>query len=344
MQQFPTAPAQQAQPQNMQQIAQPQTAAVGTSVLAAAALPVEMQVGSDAGGLAVSTGGFPNKLSIKGKQFSFFVDKQPVSQFALGQPFQCMILAYDPPGKHFSKAYYTASYQEGVDSIPDCSSGDGVVPDTGVATPQCDNCARCPLNAFGSGTDQQGMPSKGKACTDIKTLFVVSPDQVAQGHVFALRVPPSSFKNMSAMANEFARYNFPIYGAIVEIGFDNAVHPQLTFKIIQALDAAAIGVAQARSQSPEITDYINEPSTAPVVAKPQPAQAQLAAPVSINHMQAEVPQPAQIMAETPTPPQPLSQTPQTVTDVNGQVVAYGAMIDNGWSDDLMLAHNYTFNF
>ena len=86
--------------------------------------------------------------------------------------------------KDIQKAWYAAAFnpaEEG--NAPDCFSNDGVSPDASVTNKQCENCAQCPQNAFGSGKDQNGNATKGKACSDNKILAVF-----CKGAVYKLKL------------------------------------------------------------------------------------------------------------------------------------------------------------
>ena len=72
----------------------------------------------------------------------------------------------------FSKAFYINPYKPDVVASPDCYSLDAVRPDPLSPSLQSDTCASCPNNAFGSGKDNAGNPTKGKACNDNKMLAV----------------------------------------------------------------------------------------------------------------------------------------------------------------------------
>lgn len=91
---------------------------------------------------------------------------------------------------HPCNAWWKKSFQEtGGGEQPDCSSLDGKygVLDGGDAV----ECITCPYNQFGSGTDEEGQKTKGKACKNMKRLHVL-----IDGHELPRRLtlPPSSLK------------------------------------------------------------------------------------------------------------------------------------------------------
>lgn len=84
--------------------------------------------------------------------------------------------------------------RESENKIPECSSWDGK---NGLATETNENrtCATCPMNAWGSGTDEAGNRTRGKACKEMRRLFVV-----LEGYHLPVMVSitPTSLKNFDS--------------------------------------------------------------------------------------------------------------------------------------------------
>lgn len=99
-------------------------------------------------------------------------------------------------------AYWKEKY-DGQNNPPDCVSNDGTV---GIGTPG-GNCAVCPLNAFGS-------EGKGKACKNMRTLFVLREGDVLP---LVLTLPPTSLKDARKYFLRLASKGIPYYGVITEI-------------------------------------------------------------------------------------------------------------------------------
>ena len=57
---------------------------------------------------------------------------------------------------------------------PDCSSEDGL---TGVGDPG-GNCATCEFAQFGSAVGPNGQPSRGQACKQMRTLFLLNQEGI----------------------------------------------------------------------------------------------------------------------------------------------------------------------
>ena len=131
--------------------------------------------------------------------------------------------------RSFTKTFYMSAYNpnDAEHAAPDCMSTDGERPDAGVFAQQSELCATCPQNAFGTGTDQNGNPTKGKACTDTKMLAVFVPNF----GVYQLKVPPASLKNFGQYVRELTKRNYRVDATITYVGFDlTADFPVLVFQ------------------------------------------------------------------------------------------------------------------
>ena len=99
----------------------------------------------------------------------------------------------------FSKAFYTADYDEDNPATPDCyafAREEGALkPHPQAPSPQSETCAGCPHNKFGTSEKGSG---KGKRCKDERRLMVIPGDtkaqDVAKSEVVMAVVPPTSLK------------------------------------------------------------------------------------------------------------------------------------------------------
>lgn len=76
---------------------------------------------------------------------------------------------------------------------PSCSSLDGKVGfgDIGDGRGQCQrDCASCPMNQYGTAVDQAGQQTRGKACKNMRRLYVMTEDETIAPKVLTL--PPTS--------------------------------------------------------------------------------------------------------------------------------------------------------
>ncbi|MDD4986627.1 MAG: hypothetical protein PHQ43_12775 [Dehalococcoidales bacterium] len=98
--------------------------------------------------------------------------------------------------------YWKEAY-DGQSNPPDCASNDGVV---GVGDPGGE-CALCPLNQYGSD-------GKGKACKNMRTLFILREADVLP---LVLTLPPTSLKDARKYFLRLASKGVPYYGVVTEI-------------------------------------------------------------------------------------------------------------------------------
>jgi hypothetical protein len=78
------------------------------------------------------------------------------------------------------------------DNRPACSSLNDIVPLAGSPNQQSDKCATCKRNVFGSDVDDKGKPGSGKACKNMRRIYILMGD-----HEFPLLVSlsPTSLKS-----------------------------------------------------------------------------------------------------------------------------------------------------
>jgi len=152
----------------------------------------------------------------------------PANQAAgiVGAPLSVLkvIVLKAKPG--IEKAWYAETYVPGQEAqAPDCSSEDGVKPSANSSIKQCDNCASCPQNVFGSGKKADGSPSGGKACNDKKIIAVYA---VGFG-VYRFAIPPASLTGKRASGlgmswdmycRQLASKGLPLPAVITTISFD----------------------------------------------------------------------------------------------------------------------------
>lgn len=115
---------------------------------------------------------------------------------------------------------------------PDCASSDMLI---GLGDPGGE-CAKCPMNAFGSAVN-----GHGKACKEARLLFLlregrVLPDVVA--------VPPGSLKQVRKYLLDISQVGVPYSGAITELSLekannqDNIAYARIVPRMAAQLDEA----------------------------------------------------------------------------------------------------------
>jgi hypothetical protein len=225
----------------------------------------------------ISTG-IPARVKLSGKQFALVDgngEETPYPPASLipgpdGNTYMPMIVLRAK--KALTKTWYAAAYNPDGDAVaPDCFSNDGEKPDASVAAPQADTCATCAYNAFGSGKDQNGNPTKGKACTDSKILAVFVP----QYGIHSFKIPPASLKNFGLYVKHLSAAGIPVGAVKTLVGFDlTATFPVVVFQFGGYVDEKAMGKLAELAESSEVAEIISGIT----VTQAAPAPKQVEAP------------------------------------------------------------------
>lgn len=254
---------------------------------------------------ATGTGGAQvDHISIKGGRFHVIRSgQQPVTLqlFAL----QVIILQANPG---VTKAFFDKPWVEGQEpEAPVCSSDDGVVPRADSDRPQCNACAACPNNVFGSKITEQG--KQAKLCIDKKTVAVVTPG-AEDGEMLRLQIPAASLKDFGAYMRSLpVKYCY----VVTEITFDTTVsYPKLLFKPVGYVSEQGAAIITRRHDTDEAKAIAGIAGATPM-RTPAPAAAQLAPPPAhlqqIPVQQLPVEQPAQQLVQQQVQ-QPVQQVVQ----------------------------------
>jgi hypothetical protein len=128
-------------------------------------------------------------------------------------PIQAVILDY-----RYFNAYYAAAFNPASREKPLCYSVNSdsriMVPDEAASQKQCDSCAGCPKNEFGSA-------GRGKACKNNIRLAVVAPDATEDTVPWILTVSPTGLKHFNAYLNNLVQVHGKVlWQVITTIGFD----------------------------------------------------------------------------------------------------------------------------
>jgi hypothetical protein len=254
---------------------------------------LQQEQNSESTGFVTARESFP-RISIRGKQFRFKVEDQEKA-LSPGQNLDVIILTANPLNG-VAKVYYEKAYVAGESEAPDCSSSNGLYPDMDIAHPQNNMCQGCPQNAWGSGRRADGSPSKGKACSDTKDLFVVLPGH-ADKMFFQIRIPATSLKSLSTLGRKLESKKLASYAIVTTLSFADTDHPQLVFDFTKFTDELDYANAKTKFFSDDIQSIISTTVLAPA------EEAKIAAPTE-----------PQITA--PTEPQQPLDTVSEIQDVN----------------------------
>ena len=209
----------------------------------------------------VSTG-FPPRIKMGGKQFILVDGNGAETPIPMGKLFKgpddnlylkTVVLRAKA---ELQKRWYATKFDPSKEGVaPDCFSNDGVKPDASIPTPQCDTCAACPNNAFGSGSNENGAATAGKACTDNKMLAVFLPGQ----GVHELKITPASLKNWGMYVKALTSRGIPVGNVFTLVGFvSEATFPVLTFQYGGPVPESGIEKLAALAVSPEVEEIINQ--------------------------------------------------------------------------------------
>jgi hypothetical protein len=154
--------------------------------------------------------------------------------------------------------------------VPPACFAIGTIPTKLVASDnspqkQSDDCASCPMNAFGS-------KGKGKACSNTRVLAVLPPDADADTPMYLLKVSATALKAFDGFVQGVSRtFQLPPVGVVVTVGFDdNESYPKLTFSDARPNEMLDVHFARQEeaktllSQEPDVSGYeAPKPKSAP---------------------------------------------------------------------------------
>lgn len=211
--------------------------------------------------------------------------------------------------KHISKIWYEQGYVEGSNAAPDCFSNNGIQPEPTSAKKQCDTCALCPHNQWGSRITPAG--KQGKACADSKRLAVAPLGDLnneAYGGPMLLRVPAASLQDLAMYGQKMNQLGYPYYAVGTRISFDPAEsYPKFAFNAIRPLSDEEADIVLSLREGHTVERILSENEfTAPAT----PAQTQ----PDLNSAFEQPPQQAQ---QAPQPVQQAQQPAQTTSQASG---------------------------
>lgn len=275
---------------------------------------IYQQLGDDSDALTAGLSGSFGIISIRSGRFrvKYQGGEHPLLD-ANQNPLASLDVVIVRANAALSKTFYRNGYQDGSDEAPDCSSSNGVTPDSHIQAPIAAECARCPNNVFGSRITPSG--SKVKACADVRRLAVVPASDMANeafGGPMLLRIPAASLGNLADYSRSLRQRGLNSRAVVTRISFDlDASYPKLMFRPARMVEEGEIPLVLAAAQNPVVETIISagQVDSPPQVAAPRPA---VPAP-AISHIPASpvpqvmprpVPQPVQVQAPVPQPVQP----------------------------------------
>lgn len=106
-------------------------------------------------------------------------------------------------GGYWPNAYGSSSNPE--DKLPYCASMDGKtgVIQSGERAGEISSCENCPWNQYGTAKDQAGNPARGKACKNMRRLYILMD---GDPNLYLLTVPPTSLRDVNNQLAKLAPY------------------------------------------------------------------------------------------------------------------------------------------
>ncbi len=186
-----------------------------------------------------------------------------------------------------AKIFYAEGYSEGDKEAPDCWSVNGQTPDPASPAKQCQTCAACPQNIWGSRMTAAGKP--GKACQDSKRLAVVPAGDLRNemfGGPMLLRVPAASLQDMGAYSSLLQQHGHSYFSVVTSLSFDHTVaYPKLVFTPLRAVNDAEARTILELQDSPVthrvLSEAVDQVKAEVPAALAAPASTVLAAPAPV---------------------------------------------------------------
>ena len=296
---------------------------MSTSLATIPEVPSYLQVSSEAararnlaamGG--IKAGGFP-RISIGGAKFHIIEgdDKtlltDPNNPDLPAMQLEVVVVGFNPG---VSKTYYAGKWEPGDAEEPDCSSDDGITPDSNVAKPQCTNCAGCPQNAWGSKVSEQG--KQIKACSDNKRLVILPVSDLDESKAIALTITPASLKPWAEYVRALDSKGVEISTCVTKVQFDPAAtFPKLMFKFGRYLTPEELAVAREREQGDDVRLIASPRKSAPQAPRNVPAT-----PAQAAAAPAPAPAPAAPVAAPAAAPA-VEAAPEWQSGLSAEIVA-----------------------
>lgn len=116
--------------------------------------------------------------------------------------------------------FFFAKKYTGTSENPDCSSGDGLKPDTNIQKPISPSCVECKYNEWGSAKLLN--PDAGetrKACPDYYKIvgYLYTNDNIQTNSPFFLLVPPTSINNFTLYYKKIKLTGYALFDVVTNI-------------------------------------------------------------------------------------------------------------------------------
>lgn len=235
----------------------------------------EGQVEDQTKNMQDGAGGVP-RLTTKGKVWRFKANDEEVKS---GQSVNVVIVGMNPVNG-LSHTFYREGYTDDSSAPPDCSSMNGVVPDSWISNPESTKCATCPQAKWGSAKSMSG--GKSKACRDSKQLYVAKAEDFSKdpetATLYLMQVTVNSLKSFAAYGKLLASKGIPSPTfCVTKMFFDeDASVPKVEFELVGILNET-LGIASLKRSEKKEWDSqlaLAAPSGNNKTALPKPDEAE----------------------------------------------------------------------
>jgi len=230
------------------------------------------------------------RISLKGGKFRFKSEGEEVE--VVKDNLDCVIVGMMPT-HGTAKTYYEGVYDSNSSDPPNCSSSDGISPDSWVSNPVSQTCATCPNNKFGSAISIGG--KKSKACRDSKRLYIVKAKDMKESErppYWLLNVTVSSLKPLNNYSTDLKKAGITTPSVVISrLGFDDdADYPKLTFELLGILNKDMVKTSLKIAEEKE---WDNFSSTTPAL----PSGGNKQALPSVEVIEPEAEKPSKVSSE-----------------------------------------------
>lgn len=201
---------------------------------------------------------------------------------------------------NISKTFYAGQYVEGSDAAPDCYSNDGVTPASDAVNPQCESCAKCPQNVWGSKISPSG--SKIKACADVRRVAILPAEDLDYSPIL-LRIPGASLSDLAQYGKALKQRGIPYAAVVTKLSFDpDAAFPKVMFQFERVLTQEEMVKVAERMGEPIIDDILGLTSRGTPAPAPVSAEDKFGIPADAAPPATPVEEPAEEPSKEPAKP------------------------------------------
>jgi hypothetical protein len=156
--------------------------------------------------------------------------------------------------EHLNRIFFKEGYIKGqTPTKPDCSSTDGIHPDSSIAEPQSKSCAACAHAVYGTG--QNG---KGFRCANYRRMAVLVWPNMEEPMM--LQVPGGSLKALANYGKQLSAHGVDYDQVLTKVSFDEGDSKKLVFAPAAFLPDDAYQSTLEMAKSPDVDTILGATS------------------------------------------------------------------------------------